>query len=167
MPTTAQSLCEACARDEIPSLPVLADYFGKAIFSPDPQEDVMIIFGVYQGMCKTGVSAKLLHNCMLSNRLNELVHAKHRHRTSGYWAMFQAKELDLSDPCPVGCLSKDQWMEIYDDDHCPHCNTPGYLTEKKELRVPSGKQHFGCTDCCQPEDDEDEDEDEAEDDDAD
>ena len=40
---------------------------------------------------------------------------------------------------------------------------PWLSTEKKEIRVPSGKQHFGCTDCCQPKGDEDEDEDENED----
>jgi hypothetical protein len=75
----------------------------------------------------------LLHNCLLSNRLNELVYAKHQHRTSGYWCMFQDKKLDLSDPFPTGCLPRDQWMEIYDDDHCPHCNAPGYLTKRKEI----------------------------------
>jgi hypothetical protein len=46
---------DACARDEIPDLPVLADYFGKALYSKDQQEDIMIIFGLYQGMYKTGV----------------------------------------------------------------------------------------------------------------
>jgi hypothetical protein len=50
MPTTAQSLMDACARDEIPDLPVLADYFGKALYSKNQQEDIMLIFGVYQGM---------------------------------------------------------------------------------------------------------------------
>ena len=74
--------------------------------------------------------------------------------------MFQDKKLDLSDPFPVGCLPRDQWMEIYHDDHCPHCNATGYLTESKEIRVPTGKQLFGCTECATPyngEDDEEED----------
>ena len=161
MPTTAQSLMDACARDEIPDLPVLADYFGKALYSKNQHDDIMIIFGLYQRMCKTGgISAELLHNCLLCNRLNELVHAKHQHSTSGYWCMFQDKKLDLSDPFPTGCLPRDQWMEIYDDDHCPHCNAPGYLTQSKEIREPAGKQLFGCTECTTPytgEDDEEED----------
>ena len=97
MPTTAESLMDVCARDEIPDLPVLADYFGKALYSKNRREDIMIIFGVYQGMYKTGgISAELLHNCLLSNRLNELVHAKHKHRPSGYWCMFQDMKLDLT-----------------------------------------------------------------------
>ena len=82
MPTTAKELCDCCWSDETPSYPVLTDYFGNALTSGD-EEDIAIVFGVYQGMVKSGVSAELLHNCLLSDRLNELVHAKHKHRT-GY-----------------------------------------------------------------------------------
>ena len=55
-------------------------------------------------------------------------------------------------------------MEIYDDDHCPHCKAPGYLTESKEIYEPAGKHPFGCTECATPyngEDDEEEDDKES------
>ena len=109
MPTTAQSLMDACARDEIPDLPVLADYFGKALYSKNRHDDIMIIFGVYQGMCKTGgISAELLHNCLLSNRLNELVHAKHQHRASGCSKM---RSLMCAIPFPwAACLGASGWI---------------------------------------------------------
>ena len=79
-------------------------------------------------MVKAGVSAELLHNCLLSDRLNELVHAKRKHRTGYYYRAFCSKMLDLSDQHPLGPIPFEQWMPIYSDDHCPSCNAGGYLT---------------------------------------
>jgi hypothetical protein len=127
MPTTAKELCDCCWSDEIPSCPVLTDYFGHASTSGD-EEDITIVFGVYQGMVKSGVSAELLHNCLLSDRLNELVHAKHKHRTGYYDRAFYYKMLGLPDQHPLGPIPYEQLMPIYSDDHCPSCNANGYLT---------------------------------------
>ena len=85
---------------EMPFYPALTDYFGNALTSGD-EEDITIVFGVYQGMVKSGMSAELLHNCLLNDRLTELVHAKHKHRTGYYYRGFCYKMLDLSDRHPL------------------------------------------------------------------
>ena len=46
MPTTAKELCDCCSSYEIPSFPVLTEYFGNALTSGDG-EDITIVFGVY------------------------------------------------------------------------------------------------------------------------
>ena len=71
--TTAEDLVKSCLRDEHVSFPVYMDYFGNAS-EPD---DITTVLGMYQRMVLRGVTAELLHNCLLSNRLNELVHAMH------------------------------------------------------------------------------------------
>ena len=127
MPTTAKTLCDCCWSDEIPPYPVLIDYFGNALSSGE-EEDINIVFGVYQSIVKSGVSADLLHNCLLSDRLNELVHAKHKHRTGYYYRAFCYKMLDLSDQHPLGPIPFEQGVPIFSDEHCPSCNAGGYLT---------------------------------------
>jgi hypothetical protein len=145
--STADSLYECCMRDEPVTLPVYLDYFGNA----SGLSKTVIVLGVYQGMVQRGlVSAKLLHNCLLSNRLNELVHAKHKHKPTYYYKEFCDMKLDLTNlPYKaMGDLPREQWMDIYDDNHCPNCNVKGYVTNEHDMnRMCYECQNMVCTMC--------------------
>ena len=148
MPTTAQRLYDSCVKGEPLSYPVLTDYFGNATQS-ESEDDIAIVFGVYMGLIQQGVSPKLLHNCLLTNRLNELVHEKHKHHSGYAYTAFCHKNLDLADRCPVGTLPKEHWMVIYDDDHCPRRNTVGDLTRGKRNEVSNNNEpSWSCMECC-------------------
>ena len=127
MTGTATMLYKTCLRDEMPSLPEIADYFGNA----RAEKDIVTVLGIYQGLVKMkGVKAPLLANCFLSNRLNELVHAKYKHGQSGYYKMFCQSKIDLKTKTGLEPLPKRDWLPIYDDDHCPNCDTKGYISLK-------------------------------------
>ena len=148
MPTTAQRLYDSCVKGEPLSYPVLVDYFGNAMHSEN-EDDISIVFGVYLGLIQQGVSPKLLHNCLLTNRLNELVHAKHKYHSGYHYTAFCHKKLDLTDRFPVGTLPKEKRMYIYDDDHCPRCNAVGYLTQGKRNQVSNDTEpSWSCVECC-------------------
>jgi len=92
MPTTAEELVKACFWDLLPGIPVVADYFGNA----EDEEEERIVFGIYQGLVKfKGVDHDLLFNCFLSDRLDELVHAKYKHGKTGYYQKFCQKNISL------------------------------------------------------------------------
>ena len=122
---------QACMRDDWPPLPTIVDFFGDAIRTPSPEVKA-IVLGVYQGLVfhKT-VSIELLHNCMITNRLNELVHAKYKHQPTGYYDAFCQMGIDLNHKVNIKALfHKDiEELPILDDDHCPNCEKPGYITE--------------------------------------
>ena len=85
MQTTAQDLYNCCLRDEMPTLPIIVDYFGDA----KGMQNQCTVLGVYQGLVKTkGLTVELLEKCFKTKRLNELVHEKYKHRQSGYYRMF-------------------------------------------------------------------------------
>jgi hypothetical protein len=92
MPTTAEELVKACFWDLLPGIPVVADYFGNA----EDEEEERIVFGIYQGLVKfKGVDHDLLFNCFLSDRLDELVHAKYKHGKTGYYRKLCEKNISL------------------------------------------------------------------------
>ena len=118
-------LYKCCMRDELPQdIPTLADYFGTAAFD-EPEE--LIVLGVYEGMVKSrGVDSDLLHNCLLTGRLNELVHKKYKFGKTRYYDKFCELGIDLD----ILHLKNDSVkpLPIYDNDHCENCNTEGYIT---------------------------------------
>ena len=124
--TTARSLVQCCNDNVFPSLPVLVDYFGNA----KSEEEISIVLGLYRVLLKKkGVTGELLENCFRSNRLNDLVHAKHYHGKSGYYNEFCKKKIDLRtvtclDPIPI-----EEHMPILSDDYCPICNVKGYYSK--------------------------------------
>ena len=124
MPSTAQVLIDACFADVLPPPGVIFGYFGNAV----GREQICSVLGIYQGLVKfRGVKHDLLFNCFLSNRLNDLVHAKYMNSPTGYYKLFCASKIDLK---RFGKSIKEElWMPIYDDDHCPGCNTIGYRTK--------------------------------------
>ena len=139
MPSTAQDLYDCCLRDDLPSLPVVVDYFGDAV----GMKNQCIVLGVYQGLVKTkGLTVELLENCFRTNRLNELVHEKHKHRQSGYYRKFCEAGINLE---TKSCWESEdeERMAILDDDFCPNCEKEGYITEK------NGKGYIDCERCLQ------------------
>ena len=126
--TTAQSLVESCLRDEPVNLTVFLDYFGNARKSAH----VTTVLGVYQMMVYRGVTAELLHNCLLSKRLNELVHAMYKHKPTQYYLDFCKKKIDLTNKiyAALGDLPEHKWMEIYDNNHCPQLQSRGLHNEQ-------------------------------------
>ena len=140
MSSTAQELYECCLRDEFPSIPVLVDYFGNSISSLPRQG---VVLGVYQGLVKTkGVTVELLESCFRTNRLNELIHAKFKHRQSGYYRKFCELGIDLNNEA-LWDARKERRLEILDDDFCPNCLHEGYVTEQ------FGSGYIDCERCLQ------------------
>ena len=78
--TTAKELMKCCLSGVIPSIPVIADYFGNA----ETEIDLIIVLGIYKGLVKyKSVNLELLNNCFHSNRLDELVHARYKTEPNG------------------------------------------------------------------------------------
>ena len=120
---TAKSLVRFIGEDswEHVTMPVFADYFGGVRGQP-------ILFGAYTSLVRDkGVTAGLLHNCFLTNRLDELLRVKNTHRPDHNY-----QELMASGSSVVGrtCLLPVCGVEpvpLLDDDHCASCCAPGYV----------------------------------------
>jgi hypothetical protein len=112
-------------RDELPrDLPTLADYFDL-----EDEAKACIILGVYEGLVKyRGVDADLLHNCLLTGRLNELIHKKYKFGRTRYYDEFCKLGIDLD----KHHIKNDsvEVLPIYTNDHCENCNKEGYITRK-------------------------------------
>lgn len=114
----------------------IADFFGRN--SPDDNRN--IIYCVYAGLVKfQGVSIELLNNCFATNRLDELIYAKNSHAKSHYYQQFVVNKIQIGKTCYSASELSDEPdesddivspMPIYNMDHCPSCNTSGYITEK-------------------------------------
>ena len=129
---TAESLVRSINRDEMPTLPVVVDYFGATI-SNDAHMD--ILHGVYVGMVRHKfVTAELLHNCFLTNRLDELIRAKHVHAKSDYYRQLVDNRIQVGRTCLLP--SRVTRLPITDDDHCPSCNAVGYFREGNKIAGP-------------------------------
>ena len=64
---------------------VLHDYFGNN----NNYEIVSIILALYAGLIKIkGIPKKLIENCFITNRLDELIHKKYKHHKSQYYKIF-------------------------------------------------------------------------------
>ena len=149
MPRTSDILVKCCFKDEIPPLPVLADYFGDS-FGDDQKEN--IVFGVYVGLVKyKNLNSDLLHNCFLSNRLNELIHQKYKYHKSGYYEEFCKLNINLKTVTCLYPIKESEYLPIYDDNFCPLCLTEGYYLEKKAIGMDCEKcLHMMCTSCFKP-----------------
>ena len=80
MGTSADLLVQACREGRVLTPAVLVDYFGSNACYEDR---VDILRHIYTDMiCNKQVSAALLYNCFLTERLDELIHAKHARATT-------------------------------------------------------------------------------------
>ena len=105
MPKTADVFIECCYSDLFPSIPVLVDYFGNAW---NNTEHSCVVLGIYQGLVKRhGVTANVLHEHFLTNRLNELVHSVYKDNETFYYKKFCDLGIDLktvTNLCDMGEL---------------------------------------------------------------
>ena len=150
MSSTAEILRTCCLQDLIPPKPVLIDYFGA---SASNDQEIPIILGIYQCLIKQrGVKLDLLVNCFLSNRLNELVHAKFKHIPTRINKKFCDIGGNLESTALLQVLPESEWMPIYDNDHCPNCNKEGYLTQNLKGNLIDCPKCFRymCKQCNQP-----------------
>lgn len=83
---SAHSLVEACNEDEFCYITnaAFADYFRTR-----NDKDLTTMLGLYQGLVfYRDVDEELLHNCLLTGRLEELIHTKYKNRPSGHYVNF-------------------------------------------------------------------------------
>lgn len=115
----------------------LHDYF----FNIESDEHQNVAYGVLKGLFLMGIPKTLIHNCFLTNRLDELVDKKYKNRESKYYELFKQKNIKFGKTCLLPVHVDD--FEIYDSDHCPSCNQPGFLT----INYPHGATP-DCYVCC-------------------
>ena len=105
---------------------VLNDYFGNQI-NPENND---IIYGVYESLIVLkGVSKRLIENCYMTNRLDELIYKKHIHNKTDYYNLFNENKIIIG--ATFFYDNKTTKIDIYDDNHCPSCNSLNYLDLKK------------------------------------
>lgn len=106
------------------------DYFGyKNMLNG---EDLQLIYYMYSDMIKPKcVSKELFENCFFTNRLDELIHKKSKFQSSGYYKEFCDKKVVVGNTY-IGDTAVEQ-MPIIDDNHCPSCEAPGYVTKNQTL----------------------------------
>ena len=113
---------------------VVCDYFGI-----NDESSVNIIYGIYEGLIKyKGVSNKLLKNCYMTNRLDELIHAKYTHHKSRYYVEFCNKHIKIGNTYFTKNSDNIESLNILTDDYCTTCNADGYYTKHNcKLSYPS------------------------------
>ena len=117
---------------EIPTS-TLMSFFG--LRNMVDEKKLNIIFGIYIGLIKHQlISLKLLENCYLSNRLDELIKKKHQFNKTGYYEMFRKNKIVIGNTNPNGkkSLFPD---EIKNDDYCPYCDHIGFITKHNFLNI--------------------------------
>ena len=80
MPKTIDSLVNDCNMDTLPSMPVIADYYGLQNFNED---NIPVILGIYQKMLKPqpfgfGIDKNDIEKAFLENKLDELIHGAYK-----------------------------------------------------------------------------------------
>ena len=101
---------------------VLNDYFGNQLNS----ENNDIIYGIYESLIVLkGISKRLIENCYMTNRLDELIYKKHIHNKNEYYKLFNEKKIIIG--ATFFYDNKITPIDIYDDNHCPSCNSNNYL----------------------------------------
>ena len=133
MYTTAEILCKSFDEDCLPSIPVLIDYWGR---NTSNEEIIYLIYNVYYGLYLKGITSGLFHKCFLSNKLDELIHKKYKHKSSDYYHEFVKKKIsigntyyDMRTPEDKDVETENEDFEILDDNTCPSCYSDNYYTE--------------------------------------
>ena len=90
MVKTIDDLFKYCMQDKMPTMPVIADYFGL-----DNVAHLNIILGLYQGMIKIkGMDKAIIEKAYKKNELDKLIHDSYEiYGTSGYYKMFCDKNI--------------------------------------------------------------------------
>jgi hypothetical protein len=90
MVKTINDLVKYCMQDKMPTIPVIADYFGL-----DNIAHLSIILGLYQGMIKIkGMDKSIIEKAYKKNELDKLIHESYKiYGSSGYYKMFCDKNI--------------------------------------------------------------------------
>jgi hypothetical protein len=105
---------------------VIHDYFGYQ----NNDENNEIIYGIYENLIVIkGISKKIIENCYLTNRLDELIYKKHIYNKTVYYNLFITKNIIIGNTFLYD--NKIDLLPIYNDNHCPSCNTYDYINSLK------------------------------------
>ena len=139
MSNTVNLLFDAVLKGSSIITPVFVDYFGM-----NNDQHYTVIYGIYEGLIKyKGISKKLIENCFMTNRLDELIHKKYTYHKSGYYNDFCKKNIKIGNTYYFDKNEKMKLMDIFTDDFCPSCDTGGYYTKNNmNLLIPNAP-----TDC--------------------
>ena len=99
MPKTIDSLEECCLANVIPSVPVLADYFGLDNLSDE--DNMIIILGLYIKMLNSwNINKEVIEQAFKHNELDKLIHNTYKkHGETGYYQMFCDKNINIGRTC--------------------------------------------------------------------
>ena len=101
---------------------VINDYFGC-----QDENNNEIIYGIYEDLITIkGITKKLIENCYMTNRLDELIHIKNIHKKSNYYDLFCKNNIKIGKTFFYD--NKTILLDLFDDNHCPTCNMNNYLT---------------------------------------
>ena len=99
MPKTIDSLVNDCNMDTLPSMPVIADYYGLQNFNED---NIPVILGIYQKMLKPqpfgfGIDKNDIEKAFLENKLDELIHEVYKQNgITGYYKIFCERNIKVN-----------------------------------------------------------------------
>ena len=97
MPKTIDDLVNICMADTLPSIPVIADYFG---LHNCEDNKIPIILGIYQKMLSPSafnIDKSIIEQAFLNNKLDELIHDTYqKNGTTGYYKIFCEKNITVN-----------------------------------------------------------------------
>jgi hypothetical protein len=95
MSKTIDSLEECCLANVIPSIPVLADYFGLDNLSNE--DNICIILGLYIKMLNIwNIKKDIIEKAFKNNELDKLIHETYnKHGKTGYYQLFCNKNIKI------------------------------------------------------------------------
>jgi hypothetical protein len=101
MSKTIDSLEECCLANVIPSIPVLADYFGLDNLSNE--DNTCIILGLYIKMLNIwNIKKDIIEKAFKNNELDKLIHETYnKHGKTGYYQNFCNNNIKIGKTCLI------------------------------------------------------------------
>ena len=101
MSKTIDSLEECCLANVIPSVPVLADYFG--VDNLNNEDNICIILGLYIKMLNIwNINKDIIEKAFTNNELDKLIHETYnKHGKTGYYQKFCNNNTKIGKTCLI------------------------------------------------------------------
>ena len=101
MSKTIDMLEECCLANVIPSVPVLADYFGLDNLSNE--DNIIVILGLYIKMLNIwNIDKDIIENAFNNNELDKLIHETYnKHGKTGYYQKFCNNNIKIGKTCLI------------------------------------------------------------------
>ena len=101
MSKTIDSLEECCLANVIPSVPVLADYFGLDNLSNE--DNIIVILGLYIKMLNIwNINKDIIEKAFKNNELDKLIHETYnKHGKTGYYQKFCNNNIKIGKTCLI------------------------------------------------------------------